>query len=239
MDQVFRGSVVWFSSVKGVDQVFRGGERIRFSGVGERIRFSEGGSGSGSQEEGSGFQEGGGGGEGGRGGREEEEVRFSGCGGGYEKSWKIWKSNMDEELVENNATDEKMAENSATDGKIDLKVGIDLSIFGIDGWNELQPIDQKSLEKFIEETMPQLLGGIPSTDLLLATHYLVKRAENADEDMKKLMSLREGLHVMIQCYERQHSADFYRLHEHPGGVASWREPIMRKFAKESTTHYVR
>ena len=41
--------------------------------------------------------------------------------------------------------------------------------------------------------------------------------------MKKLMSLREGLHVMLQCYMRQHVADRYWLHEHPGGHAPWRE----------------
>ena len=47
------------------------------------------------------------------------------------------------------------------------------------------------------------------------------------------MSLREGLHVMMQCHMRQHFADRYWLHEQ-----SWREPTMRKFTKESTT-YVR
>ena len=43
--------------------------------------------------------------------------------------------------------------------------------------------------------------------------------------MKKLMSLREALHVMMQCYMRQHYADLYWLHEHPGGHASWREML--------------
>ena len=33
------------------------------------------------------------------------------------------------------------------------------------------------------------------------------------------MSLREGLHVLMQCYMRQHFADRW-LHEHPGGHAS-------------------
>ena len=32
------------------------------------------------------------------------------------------------------------------------------------------------------------------------------------------MSLREGLDVMVQCYVRQHFADRYWLHEHPGGT---------------------
>ena len=45
---------------------------------------------------------------------------------------------------------------------------------------------------------------------------------SSDQHMKKLMSLREGLHVMMQCYMRQHFADRHWLHEHPGGHASWR-----------------
>ena len=44
---------------------------------------------------------------------------------------------------------------------------------------------------------------------------------------------------MLQCFMRQHFADRYWLHEHPEGHASWREPTMRKFAKESTTHFVK
>ena len=62
----------------------------------------------------------------------------------------------------------------------------------------------------------------------------------SDQHMKKkLMSLREGPHVMMQCYMLQHFADRFWLHEHPGGHASWREPSMRKFTKESTTYFVK
>ena len=43
----------------------------------------------------------------------------------------------------------------------------------------------------------------------------------------------------MQCNMRQHFADRYWLHEHPGGRASWREPTMRKFTKESTTYFVK
>ena len=57
--------------------------------------------------------------------------------------------------------------------------------------------------------------------------------------MKKLMSLREGLHVMMQCYMRQHFVDRYWLHEYPGGRASWRELTMKKCTKESTTYFVK
>ena len=53
------------------------------------------------------------------------------------------------------------------------------------------------------------------------------------------MSLREGLHVMMQRYTRQHFADRCWQHEHPGGHASWREPTMREFTKESTTYFVK
>ena len=84
-----------------------------------------------------------------------------------ERSWTVGKSKqkiaMDETLVEKNAMDEKLVEKNAMDEKLmrnrvmdaELDV-IDLSIFKICGWNEVQPVDQKSLEKFIEEKMPQL-----------------------------------------------------------------------------------
>ena len=48
---------------------------------------------------------------------------------------------------------------------------------------------------------------------------------------EKLMSLREGLHVMMECYMRQQDAC-----PHP---TSWREPTMRKSTKESTTYFVK
>ena len=32
---------------------------------------------------------------------------------------------------------------------------------------------------------------------------------SSDQHMKTLMSLREGLHVMMQCYLRQHNAERY------------------------------
>ena len=54
---------------------------------------------------------------------------------------------------------------------------------------------------------------------------------SSDQLMKKLMSLREGLHVMVQCNMRQHFADRYWLHEHPGGHASWREPYDEEIHK--------
>ena len=66
-----------------------------------------------------------------------------------------------------------------------------------------------------------------------------RHSVSSDQHLEKLMSLREGLHVMMQCYMRQHFADRYWLHEHPGGHASRRELTMRKFTKESTTHFVK
>ena len=103
--------------------------------------------------------------------------------------------------------------------KIDPKVVMDLSIFSIGGWNSLQPINQKLLEEFIDENEPWLLIGIPSRDPFLVTQYLERHSVSSDHHMEKLMSLREGLHVMMQCYMRQHFADRCWLHEHPGGHA--------------------
>ena len=103
----------------------------------------------------------------------------------------------------------------------------------------LQPSYQKLLEKFTDKNEPWLLIGIPSRDLLLVTKYLERHYVISDQHMKKLMSLREGLHVMMQCYMRRRFADRYWLHEHPGGHASWRELMMRKCTKESTTYFVK
>ena len=84
-----------------------------------------------------------------------------------------------------------------------------------------------------------MLIGIPSRDPFLVTQYLGRHFASSDRHMKKLMSLREGLHVMVQCNRRQHFADRYLLHGHAGGHASWREPTMRKFTKEPTTYFAR
>ena len=142
---------------------------------------------------------------------------------------------MDEEFVKNNVLDENLMENIVTDAKIYPKVVMDLSTTKIGGWNELQPINQMSFEKFIAEDLPWWWVGIPNRDPFLVTYYLEKRSESSDQDMNKLMLLRECLCVMIHCYRRQHSADFYLLHEHPGGPASRREPMMRKNVLDTRT----
>ena len=73
---------------------------------------------------------------------------------------------------------------------------------------------------------------------VLVIAVLEGHSVSSDQHMKKFMSLREGLHVMMQCYMRQHFAVRYWLHEHPGGHASWSEPTVWKFTKESTTYFV-
>ena len=146
---------------------------------------------------------------------------------------------MNEELVQNGVMNEKFVKNFVMNAKIDPKVVKDLSILKTGGWNSLQPINQKMLEEFIDENELWLLIGIPSTDPFLVTQYLERHSVSSDQNMKNLMSLREGLHVMMQCYMRQHFADRYWLHENPGGHASWREPTMRKFTKESTSYFVK
>ena len=107
--------------------------------------------------------------------------------------------------------------NSVMNAKTDPKVVMDLSIFKIGGWNRMQPIHQILLEEIIEENERWLMIGIPSRDPFFLSQYLERHSVSSDQHMKKLMSPREGLHVMMQCYMRQHFADRSWLHEHPGG----------------------
>ena len=149
------------------------------------------------------------------------------------------KTVMDEELVKNGVMDGKFVKNFVMDAKIDPKVVTDLSIFKIGGWNSLRTSNQNLLEEFIDKNEPWLLIRIPSRDTFLVTQHLERQSASSDQHMKKLMSLREGLHVMMQCEMRQHFLDRSWLHEHPGGHATWREPPMGKFTKESTTYFVK
>ena len=142
---------------------------------------------------------------------------------------KIWKRNlkivmddeihqkivMDGKLGQNVVMDGKFVKNFVRDAKIDPKVVMDLSIFKIGGWNSLQPIYQNSMEDFIEKNEPWLLIGIPNRDPFLVTQYLERHSVSSDQHMKKLMSLRGGLHVLMQCYMRQHLAviDYMNIQE--------------------------
>ena len=140
----------------------------------------------------------------------------------------VQNSVMNEELLQNGVMDGKFVKNFVMNAKIDPKVVVDLSMFNIGGWNSLQPISQNLLEEFIDQNEPWLLIGIPIRDPFLVTQYLERHSVTSVRHMKKWMSLREGLHVMMQRHMRQQFADRYWLHEHPGGRASWREPTMRK-----------
>ena len=74
-----------------------------------------------------------------------------------------------------------------------------------------------------DKTETWLLIGIPSRDPFFVTHFMERHSASSDQQMKKLMSLREGLHEMMQCYMRQLHADRSFLHKHPGRHASWKE----------------
>ena len=150
----------------------------------------------------------------------------------------VQNSVMNEKSIQNGVMKEKFVKNFAMNGKIDPKVMMDLSIFKIGGRNRLQHINQKLLEEFIDENEPWLLIGIPTRNPFLVTQYLARHSVSSDQHMKKWMSLRECLHMMMQGYMRQHLAGRYWHHEYVGGHASWREPTMRKFTKESTTCFV-
>ena len=146
---------------------------------------------------------------------------------------------MNDKITQKIVMDGKFVKNFVMDAKIDPKVVMDLSIIKDGGWNSLQPIIQSLLEEFIDKNEPWLLIGIPNRDPIFVTQYLGRHSASSGQHMKKLMPLRQGLHVMMQCHMRQHFPDRYWLHEHPGGHASWREPTMRKFTKESTTYFVK
>ena len=139
--------------------------------------------------------------------------------GKSEKSWKIEKSSqnivMNEELVKKSVMNEEFVRNSVMNAKIVVKVVLELFKFKIFGWNILQLRDHNLLEEFTDENEPWLLIGIPDRGPFVATQYL------------------------MQCCMLQHSADRYWLHDNPGGHASWREPTMKKFTKESSTYFVK
>ena len=138
-----------------------------------------------------------------------------------EKFWK--KVVMNEEFVQN----------SVMNAQIDPKVVMD------GGCNNEKPSNQSLLEEFVDENEQWLLIEIPNRDPFFVTQDLEGHSASSDQHTKKFVSLREGLHVMMQCCMRQHFGDRYRLHEHPRGHASWRDPTMRKFTKESTTYFVK
>ena len=135
--------------------------------------------------------------------------------------------------------DGKFVKNFVMDAKIDPKVVTDLSTFKISGWNSLQPINENLLEEFIDKNEQWLLIGIPSRDPFLVTQYLERHSVSSDQHMQKLMPLREGLHVMMQCNMRQHLANRYWLHEHPGGHAYIVERTHHEEIHKRTNHLLR
>ena len=84
----------------------------------------------------------------------------------------------------------------------------------------MQHSDQQLLEEFMDEDEPWLLVGNPNKDIFLVPQYLARNSGSAYQHMKELMSVREGLHEVMQCYMRQHFADRNWLHEHPGRHSS-------------------
>ena len=69
----------------------------------------------------------------------------------------------------------------------------------------------KNIGRNIDETEPWVLIGIQNRDPFLVIRYFERHSASSDQHMKKLMSLREGLHVMMQCHMRQHLAHRYWL----------------------------
>ena len=94
----------------------------------------------------------------------------------------------------------------------------------------MQPGNRKLLEEFMDENEPWLLIRTPSKDLFLGIQCMKQHFARTDLDVKELMTLRAGLHEMMQCDLRQHLfAERYWLHEHPGRQSSWKESARMKF----------
>ena len=108
------------------------------------------------------------------------------------KSWKSEKS------TQNIVVNEKIVKTSVMNATIDPKIVMDPAIINIGGWNNFQPDNRKLLEEFMDEDEPWLLIGIPKRDPVFATQHLERHSVSSDQHLKKLMSLRECLHVMMQ-----------------------------------------
>ena len=67
------------------------------------------------------------------------------------ESWKIEKSWKSEKSNQNIVVNEKFVKNNVMNAKIGPKVVMEISIFKIGGWNNVHPINQHSLDKFIGE----------------------------------------------------------------------------------------
>ena len=114
------------------------------------------------------------------------------------KGWTSEKSNQKFLMIA------EFVKNSAMNAKIGPKVVMELTMFKIGGWNNLQPRNPKLLEEFMDEHEPWSLIGIPNRDPFTVTQHFGRHCASSDQHLKGLMSLREGLHVMMQCYMRQH-----------------------------------
>ena len=124
--------------------------------------------------------------------------------------------------------------NFVMNAKIDPKVVTDLTLFSSVEWSGTFGSPAINIcWIFFEWNELWLLIGNPSRDPFLVTQYLERHSVGSDQHVKKLMSFREGLHVMTQCNMRQHFADRYWLHEHPGGHASSRERTMRENSQKN------
>ena len=121
-----------------------------------------------------------------------------------EKSWKSAKSNQ------NIVMNEEFVKNFVMDAKIDPKVVMELSMLN----NWWHPRNQILLEGFMDENEPWLLLGIPNRDRsILCDTVLGKTLSECRSTHEEIDVTRESLHVMMQCYMRQHFADRYWLHE--------------------------
>ena len=92
---------------------------------------------------------------------------------------------------------------------IRLKVVMDLSIQKNGGCNNLQPINQKLLEEFLDENEPWLLIGIPNRDSLL--------------QLKEFQRL--GQEYSVCCQRHRKSRPHWRLSELCSAGIAWKSDV--------------
>ena len=106
-----------------------------------------------------------------------------------------------------------------------------LSIFKIGGWNCLQPSNQKNRWKNLLMRMNRgCCSEFQAKTLFLRIQCMEQHVVRTDLNVKEMMPLRERLHVVMQCYMRQHDACLHST--------SWRESTRRKFTQGSITYFV-
>ena len=93
------------------------------------------------------------------------------------------------------------------------------------------PSNRKLSEEFMTENEPLFSIRIPSRDSFFTIHCSERQLVCDDPNVKESKPLGEDLHVMMQCYGRQHFAASKDLHERPRRHSSWKDSMKMEHSK--------